>query len=159
MEALPEEDITRVVVRLWEIWHAKRKAVHENVFQSPLSMHCFVKSFLSELATPGSQPKHQQSVPARLPRWIPPLERLTKINTDAAISKNARLATTAAVARGGDGTFIEASVVVVEGITDAESAKALACREALALAVDVGVRRIRVASDCVNAVRSIGGKG
>jgi hypothetical protein len=34
--------LTRVVVVLWEIWHARRKAIHEEIYQSPLSTKCFV---------------------------------------------------------------------------------------------------------------------
>jgi hypothetical protein len=30
-------------VALWVIWHARRKAIHENIFQSPLSAHYFVQ--------------------------------------------------------------------------------------------------------------------
>jgi hypothetical protein len=42
---LKHEDLTRVLVTLWAIWYAKRQDVYENSFQSPLYMHCFVKSF------------------------------------------------------------------------------------------------------------------
>jgi hypothetical protein len=37
--------------------------------------------------------------------------------------------------------------------------EAVACREGMALAQDLSLHRIRVASDCVNAVRSIRGDG
>jgi hypothetical protein len=33
-------------VTLWVIWFARRKAIHEEVFQSPLSTHAFVEAFL-----------------------------------------------------------------------------------------------------------------
>ena len=32
-------------VTMWAIWYARRKAVHENIFQSPLSTHSFVDRF------------------------------------------------------------------------------------------------------------------
>ena len=41
------------------------------------------------------------------------------------------------------------------GISDPETLEAMACREGLALASDLLLQRIRVASDCVNAIRSI----
>lgn len=34
---------------LWVIWHARRKSVHEDQHQSPLSMHVFVQIFIKEL--------------------------------------------------------------------------------------------------------------
>jgi hypothetical protein len=49
VDTLKEEDQTRVFVTLWAIWHAWRKAIHENEFQSLLSIHCFVDHFLTDL--------------------------------------------------------------------------------------------------------------
>jgi hypothetical protein len=46
---LPQEDVVRVAITLWAIWYAWRKAIHENVYQSPLSMHNFVDKLVSEL--------------------------------------------------------------------------------------------------------------
>jgi len=49
MDTLPHDDLIRVVVTLGAIWHARRKAIHENIFQSPLSIHCFVDKYIAEL--------------------------------------------------------------------------------------------------------------
>ena len=49
ISSLPKEESRRVVVTMWAVWHAKRKAVYENIFQSPLSTHCFVDRFMSDL--------------------------------------------------------------------------------------------------------------
>jgi len=46
---LTHEAITRAMIRLWAIWHARRLVIHENVFQSPLSTHFFVDRYLEEL--------------------------------------------------------------------------------------------------------------
>jgi hypothetical protein len=51
------------------------------------------------------------------------------------------------VARDSSGLFQGASVVVYPGRMDAETLEALACREAVSLALDVGARRVKVASD------------
>lgn len=51
-----------------------------------------------------------------------------KINVDAAISKNLSKATAAAIARDGEGNFLAASVLVVDGCTDLESMEATICR-------------------------------
>ncbi|OEL30990.1 hypothetical protein BAE44_0007990 [Dichanthelium oligosanthes] len=44
------------------------------------------------------------------------------------------------------------------GVSDSETMEALVCREGLALASDLLLCKARVASDCVNIVRSIQGK-
>jgi hypothetical protein len=48
-ESVPHEQLTRMCVTTWAIWHARRKAIHEGLFQSPLSTHLFVENFLAEL--------------------------------------------------------------------------------------------------------------
>ena len=47
--ALKHEELTRVVIRLWAIWYARRQALFENNFQSPFSTNSFVERFISEL--------------------------------------------------------------------------------------------------------------
>lgn len=49
MKGLKHEEFTRVVVRLWAIWYARRQAIQESKFQSRLSTHNFVEGFISEL--------------------------------------------------------------------------------------------------------------
>jgi hypothetical protein len=50
-KTLSHDVIAQVVVRLWAIWRVRRMVIHENVFQSPLSTHCFVERFLEEIPT------------------------------------------------------------------------------------------------------------
>jgi hypothetical protein len=47
---LLHEDQIRVFVTLWAIWHARRKAIHEQIYQSPLTVHHFVARFVEELS-------------------------------------------------------------------------------------------------------------
>jgi hypothetical protein len=49
MATLRKEDQTRVFVKMWAIWHAWRKAIHKQIYQSPLSVHAFVEKFLADL--------------------------------------------------------------------------------------------------------------
>lgn len=82
-----------------------------------------------------------------------------KINVDAAVSKNRGKVAAAAVARDGSGAYLGASVLVCEGTTEPETVEALACREGLALASDLLLRKFRLASDNANVIRSIGESG
>ncbi|KAK1697446.1 hypothetical protein QYE76_014143 [Lolium multiflorum] len=92
---------------------------------------------------------------AMAPGWLAPPAGVTKVNVDAALSKNGSIAAVAAVARDAAGTFLGASAVASRGITDPETMEALACREGLALATDLNLQRLRLASDCANVVRAI----
>jgi len=70
------------------------------------------------------------------------------------LSKNSSSVSLAAVARDSSGCYLGASTLVFAGVSDPETLEVLACREGLALANDL-IRRARVASDCLDAVRSI----
>jgi hypothetical protein len=66
-------------VTLWVIWFARRKAIHEEVFQSPLSTHAFVEAFLRDLEHVSASKKKARSPAPFQPvrRWIaPPSPRL-----------------------------------------------------------------------------------
>jgi ribonuclease HI len=74
------------------------------------------------------------------PRWIKLPAGKAKINVDATVSKNSRRSASAIVARDEGGNFLGASTRAVEGNTDAEVVEAIACREGLALASDLGLQ-------------------
>jgi hypothetical protein len=92
-------------------------------------------------------------------RWLAPPPGLAKINVDAAIVKTSDLSAAVAVARDEAGNFLGASVLVLEGITSPEVVETIACREGLALALDLQLHKLRVACDCINAVKNIHGEG
>ena len=81
-------------------------------------------------------------------RWIPPLAGSVKLNTDGAFSCSGSRSAAAAICRDGDGNFIGGSALVIDGLNDPEIVEALACREALNLAADLGLANLHIASDC-----------
>ncbi|KAF8715519.1 hypothetical protein HU200_027176 [Digitaria exilis] len=58
---------------------------------------------------------------------------MCKVNVDAAVSENGKVAAVAAVARDANGLFLGTSSQVMPGTTDAETTKALVCGEGMAL--------------------------
>ncbi|KAJ1277594.1 hypothetical protein BS78_04G016200 [Paspalum vaginatum] len=143
---ISRDEVKRAVVRLWAIWHARRKAIHEHVYQSPLSTHMFVERFISDLEQTIPQRVEKGGSKTRQPRRIPPPSGAMKVKVDAAVSKNTEIAAVAAVARDDGGVF------------QGSSAVAIACREeGLALASDLLLQRVRLASDCANVIGSIHG--
>lgn len=159
-DTLPHDDAVRVAVTLWAIWYARRKVIHEGIFQSPLSTHNFINEYCDQLqvSKPQKQPKLGGQA-GRCSTWIPPAAGQVKINVDAALSKNSRRIAVAAIARDCEGKYLGASGLVFEGITEPEIAEILACREGLDLASDLLVTSLRLASDCDNAIRSLKGDG
>ena len=92
MEVLQHDDLVRLTVVLWAIWHARRQVIHENIFQSPLSTHNFVERFLSDLVKATPKLVNREGRGTRVPRWIPPRNGMMKVNVDAALSKNMNVA-------------------------------------------------------------------
>ena len=48
LDMLSLTEFTQVAVTMWALWHSRRQALHENIFQSPLSMHSFILSTSEE---------------------------------------------------------------------------------------------------------------
>jgi hypothetical protein len=38
IETFSQEDFARVAITLWDIWYARRKIIHDDEFQSPVSI-------------------------------------------------------------------------------------------------------------------------
>ena len=85
-QALTHEETPRVGVTLRAIWHAHRKSIHENIYQSLLSTHCFIERFLADLKLIETKPVHGVVKPTPGSRWIPSPGGLMKVNMDAATS-------------------------------------------------------------------------
>ena len=155
---IPQVEGIKILATCWAIWHARRKAIHEGVFQSPLSIMAKVNQLIQELETingikPEGMKKFQTKQKSQ--RWLAPEQGLYKINTDAAVDRVGSKGAIAAVCRGNQGEFIAASAMVIPNITEPETLEAMACLEALALAQDCAIRRIKVASDCLGVVKNI----
>jgi hypothetical protein len=139
MESLSRDDFARVAVTLWAIWYARRKIIHDEEFQSPLSTHLFIESYLRDLAisTKVSKKIPGGAAQPKAPRWIPPSVGCAKLNVDAAMSKQDRGGAVGVVCRSEQGVFLGASSLSVPGIADPTVMEAIACREAMALVKDL----------------------
>ena len=153
IETLSHEQFTKTVVTLWAVWSARRKAIHEDIFQSPLTILGFISKYLAELAI--AHPIRQKRVtPQASPvdaSWIAPRFGFAKVNVDAAVSKHENRGVVAAICRDQDRIFLGASALAVPGISNPAILEAIACREGLSLAAD----RVQVASDCLEVINSI----
>ena len=83
----------------------------------------------------------------------PPLG-FAKIHVDAACRRGLG-GSSAVVCRDANGNFLGSSALVIQGMDDPEILETIACREALALAQDLNLLNIVVASDSKGAVGAI----
>jgi hypothetical protein len=142
---------------LWAIWHARQKAIYENIFQSPLSTHHFVESFLSDINQTKVEKvgKASKDMAPKPPRWLHPPADMVKINTDAGVARDGSGGVVAAVARSDAGVFLGASVVFIQCLTEPETQEAMAVREGINLALDLIFPKIKVATYCLMVVKAL----
>lgn len=117
----PHADFISIPVKLWGIWHARRKALHENDFQSSQGTHFFVQIYLSDLKV--CKTKHQPrqeaaNTPVHHPRWIPPVQGIAKIHVDGVVSRSSSKGSISVVCRNSVGDYLGSSVMVCPGIVD-----------------------------------------
>jgi hypothetical protein len=127
-----------------------RKAIHEGIFQSPLSTHHFVERFIVDLQMIKPTPKSVRPSISRGVAWLQLPADMVKINVDATTSKNSSIGSIAAAARDANGSFLGALSVVMDGVTDPETLEAMACREGLTLGEDLLLQGVKLATDCLN---------
>lgn len=157
IESLPHSQFVQTVVTLWAIWSARRKAIHEEIFQSPFAISKFIGNFIDDLKLIAYPPhvRTTRSAPAAVPRWIAPADDYVKINVDAAVSRSENRGVVAAICRSGDGNYMRSSVLACSGISDPPTLEAIACREGLALAADLQLGKCVLSSDCLEAINSL----
>jgi hypothetical protein len=155
-EFLSHEEFTRMVVMLWAIWRSRRKAIHEEIFESSLATNSFINTILKDIKILESQnPSVTRSKVSRPAAWIPPPVGFAKINADAAVQWEGDFGAGAVVCRGHSGAFLGASSITFRNISDPTTLEALAVREGLAIAEDLNEQRIQIASDCKIVVNDI----
>lgn len=159
LEALPQTDFTKVLVTLWAIWHVRRKAIHEQISQSPHSTHHFIHSYIRELELcrpkkPSSASSsnttvgrtdglHRRQVHARSKWTVLCLDRRQKAHIYSVVCRDE------------EGKYLGSSAIKCTCILDPASLEAMACREALSLAIDLGIAHVIVASDCQEVVNNL----
>jgi hypothetical protein len=154
MDSLSHTEFIEMITTLWAIWYARRRFIHEGEQQKPLSTFMFVRNFLNDLT---AVPKKISIKPSgsKPVRWIAPPAGLTKLNVDAATSKQGAGGAVAVVCRDEMGQFLGASALILAEPLNPPTLEAVACREGLALAQDLGLTRVCVASDCLEVINNL----
>jgi hypothetical protein len=125
-----------VLVTCWAIWQARRKAIYDGIFHSPLSIFNMVNKLLNELQT---LEKYQMNGMCQQPKkviighWMAHESGQFKVNIDAAVGRTSCIGTIGAICRDKHDNFITVSALTIPNITEPETLKAMACVEALRL--------------------------
>lgn len=104
-----------MVISLWAIWGARRKAIHKDIFQSPHSVHGFITSYPGQSHVLCTRPpKTPATAVSRASHWLPPEGDSAKINVDVAVSRSGSFGMVGAMCRDKDGVFLGTSAIVSE---------------------------------------------
>ena len=81
MNTVSRPEFISILVTIWAIWYARRKAIFDEEFQSPLSTYSFIRCFLAdlEMAVPEKKTKEHRAVKKRGQAWIAPPQGMVKI--------------------------------------------------------------------------------
>lgn len=90
--------------------------------------------------------------------WEFPPAASVEINVDGGVSRSVLTGVAAAVCRGDQSLYLGASALVLPGVTGPTTLEVLACCEGPALALDLYLQRLHVASDCLNVVTLLQGE-
>lgn len=116
-----------------------------------------IKKYLVDLALVPE--KKHDTMPTissvRLKKWVHPEVEWVKMNVDAAIPRNQDRVAFAAICRDHTGLFLGASAVTVDDLFDPETLEAMARNEGLLLALEVGVQKVQITTDCSAIVKHI----
>ena len=155
---MPEEDGIRILLTCWAIWHARRKAIHEGKFQSPLATLGVVNRLINKLQISNEFQGWNSSNRSRHRKedsyMDSPELSLHKLNGDATVSRKGSTGAVGAVCCNDQGMFVAASATVYP-LADVETLEAIACVEALALIEDCGIRKVKAALDCLSVIKNI----
>jgi hypothetical protein len=84
MDSMKKEDLIRMLVTLWAIWHAKRKVIFEDIYQCPMVTVAFVNRFLLDLEAtreaPSSLVEKVTDLSTGLAEKSPPIKFVTLIS-------------------------------------------------------------------------------
>lgn len=112
-DSMDSESFVKMLVTLGSIWWARRKAIHEDMFQSPPTTFSFITSYLSDLAEASRKQHGRVQGPKVKNKWKAPSSGAVKNYVDAAVGRHHDCGAMVAICRDEAMNYMGASVVSV----------------------------------------------
>jgi ribonuclease HI len=141
------------VVTSWYLWWMRRARTHDE--SVPPVKHC-VASMIG-LAANFIRSYSRTTIPGAI-RWCPPLSNNVKLNVDDAFFEDQRAGAIAAVIRDHKGRFIAASYAYIPHVETVALAEAMAMRDGLALAQNIGCNGVQADSNSIEVINACNGE-
>jgi hypothetical protein len=151
--ALPADRQITTVALLWCWWAERNKENHKERRLTVDEFQFQVRRHTAEWVSQNRCLNHPNPTAAQ--RWNPPPEDYMMINCDGAFSAERAEGGWGAVARDHVGDLVFAAAGHLTHTSQAMHAEAVAVKNALSIADQMGIGRIIIASDCQNVVKAI----
>lgn len=147
-EICPSRTTTWLVCGAWSLWNGRNNRRHGRKAWEPAAMARFISSVLEDLASlkqPG-----RISKPPRDVKWRPPETGWFKVNTDAGFVSDGCTGSAGVVIRDYQGAVCAGAARWFDDISDALTAEAIAAKEGVELAIELGYDRVLLEVDSKN---------
>jgi ribonuclease HI len=144
-EHCPAKSAELIICGAWSLWSGRNARKHGNQSWDAAAAARHISSMLEDLIWSGNRVS-PASVRVR-GCWQKPPSGWTKINTDAAFTKNKGTGTSGAVIGNDQGVVLAAAARVHFNIADVLMAEALATRDGVLLAVEQGMMKVILETD------------
>jgi ribonuclease HI len=136
----------QVLIMIWLIWTRRNKALYQHTLDPLDHIHSLALHLYEDYCAAHAQDTVLSSVQARN-RWCPPSHLPFKANFDAALFSDSGMVGIGVVIRDGSGLIIAALCKRFPYVCSVADAEALAAREAIQFALDVGLSEVEVEGD------------
>jgi ribonuclease HI len=153
---LKEDELALAMTAIYHLWLARNNARDDPMIEDPSGVASRVLALVDEWR---SMKRTNAAKEARaVTRWRPPPAGWHKSNADGAYSATEGCGGGGVIIRDHHGEPVAAACCFFPVATDPERAELLACRRAVSLAKDGGVRKLILETDCLGAVAKLSSK-
>jgi len=135
-----------IICGAWALWTGRNARGHGCKSWEPGATARFISKLLEDLASLKRAPVVRPRAPKT--KWEKPSPGWFKINTDAGFDQVTNTGSAGVVIRDQDGLVAGGSARWFEDVPDVLTAEAMAAREGLELAVELGLDRVMLEVDC-----------
>lgn len=137
-----------VVCGAWTLWSGQNARRHGRKVWEPGASVRYISSMLEELASLKSTDKPVKASSAA--KWQTPEEGWVKVNIDAAFDATTGSGSGGVVIHDHKGSVLAGAARWFDHVSDALTAEALAAKEGLELAMEMGYEKVILEVDCSN---------
>ena len=147
-EVCSSSSVEWLICGAWALWNGRNNRRHGRKVWEPGAIARYISGLIEEMSFLKMPAKSKNT--AGVVHWKPPMPGWVKINTDASFDPNSSSGAAGVVIRDDMGAVCSGAARWFDNVQDALMAEALAAREGLELAVEMGYDRIILEVDCKN---------